>query len=339
MKKPTAVLISDIHFTVGTLELASKALTEARFRAFSLGVPLIICGDTLDSKAIMRAECVNALLDILHYRAYHHVETYVLVGNHDLLNEKGTEHSLRFLENHCTIINKPTYLSDLKVYAIPYIGDTDKLKEILKAIPDNSTIIMHQGVQTAYMGHYVQDKTSLPPGDFSRFRVISGHYHQAQDIGSFTYIGNPYTLTFGEANDGLKGYRILNDDGSLESVPLLLRKHLIIERKIENVLDPVPDYSHGDLVWLKVSGSSIDLENLNKNEIGEKLFGHSSFKFDKIAYDLPKTADQSIKNEKLNNSEMLDHIIDQTQETDSIKTHLKSLWRELLNETSNSNSQ
>lgn len=343
MTKPKAVLISDIHFTLTTLELAKKALTMAKDKAFELKVPLIICGDTLDNKAIMRAECVNALLDILSYTPYNYVETLILVGNHDLLNEKGAEHSLRFLDTHCCIVDKPIFNSSLELYLVPYIGDKILLQEVLSKIPKGSTIIMHQGVQSAYMGHYVQDKTSLPKESFEGYRVISGHYHKSQDIecgdSLYTYVGNPYTLSYGEALDGPKGFKLLNEDNSLTFIPTNLRKHIVLERTQYDLLDPVPDYNMGDLVHLKVTGSAIELENLDKNEVGKKLFGHSNFKFDKIAYDLPKTLASSTEKEKLNDSEMLDHIIDTTKESESIKTHLKSLWRELLNETTNGGSK
>ena len=339
MTTPTAVLISDIHFTVATLDLASKSLSMARDKAFQLNVPLIICGDTLDSKAVMRAECVNALLDILSYKSYNNVDTMILVGNHDLLNEKGTDHSLRFLETHCAIIDKPTFSKALNLYLFPYMGDKEQLQKALNSTPKGSTIIMHQGVQSAYMGHYVQDKTSLPKEAFQGYRVISGHYHKAQNINcgdsTYTYLGNPYTLSYGEALDGPKGFNVLNSDGSLTFIPTGLRKHIVLERTQYDLLDPVSNYNPGDLVQLKVVGSGIELEKLDKNEIGQKLFGHSLFKFDKISYDLPKILNEAIKDKNLNDSEMLDHIIDTTSESERIKTHLKSLWRELLNETTN----
>ncbi len=61
MNKPKAVLISDLHFTPSTLELASSALIQAKDAAIRLDIPLILCGDTLDTKDIIRARLVDSV--------------------------------------------------------------------------------------------------------------------------------------------------------------------------------------------------------------------------------------------------------------------------------------
>lgn len=344
MSKPIAVLISDIHFSPATLELASKALIAAREKAFQLKIPLILCGDTLDTKAIIRAECANRLLEILAYRPYNHVETYILVGNHDLINEKGTEHSLNFLKGSCSIIDTYQYLPYLDTHFLPYTGNAEALKTVLYSIPKGSRIIMHQGVQTAYMGHYIQDKTSLSKEAFADFRVISGHYHRAQDIkcgrprkgsvGLFSYIGNPYTLSFSEANDGPKGYQILNEDGTLTQVPLNLRKHIIIELNVKDTQKPIPNYNVGDLVQVKLKGTKVELDALDKQLLGMALIGSSEFKLDKIYTEVTRSAEPLKK--VTSSTDILDNLIDLLEDNDDTKSTLKALWRDLLNETTKS---
>ena len=63
-KKPIAVLISDVHYTPSSLPIAHTAMKMALSKAEALKVPLIDCGDILDSKAIIRAECANALIEL-----------------------------------------------------------------------------------------------------------------------------------------------------------------------------------------------------------------------------------------------------------------------------------
>lgn len=335
---PIAVLISDIHFNINNLELASQSLLKAQFKAKMLDVPLIIAGDLLDTKAIIRAECANKLLQMLSVKDK--TPTYILVGNHDLVNEKGSEHALNFLWGFAEIVDRPTKiaLGSNCAMLVPYYSDTNKLKFLLEDEDIPRTLIMHQGVLGANMGHYVQDKSSLPKETFKDFRVISGHYHRAQDIkcgrprkgavGLFSYIGSPYTTSFSEANDGPKGFRILYEDGSLELIPTNLRKHIIVERKIVEALKPIPEYTPGDLVWYKLYGPYVALQECSKEYIGKKLFGHSNFKFDKISDDSPVcTQEHSTPQDS---STILDNLIDLTGENDQTKAYLKSLWREIL---------
>jgi len=331
--KPVAVLISDIHFTPATLELATKSLIAAQDKAAHLRVPLIIAGDILDSKALMRAECVNRLIDIFCIPV---CETILIPGNHDLLNEKASTHTLNFLRPYISVIDESFILSPIG-YLLPYHSDVEKLQETLNEIPKGRTIIMHQGVQTAYMGHYQQDKTSLPKEAFADFRVISGHYHRAQDIkcgrprkgavGLFSYIGNPYTLSFGEANDGPKGFQILYSNGLLEQVPLNLRKHVIIERDTANLYSRIDNVNTEDLVWLKVTGVRSELDALSKNDLGLKLLGRTNYKLDKIYTDVSKIP---VKTDTMNDGEVLDALIDAESDTPVQKDTLKRLWREVI---------
>lgn len=339
MSKPVAVLVSDIHFTPANLELASASLTKALEAAKKLNVPLVVAGDTLDSKAIIRGECANRLLTILEN---HYWNTYMLVGNHDMINEKANEHSLNFLRRHCFIVDSLHYADDIGSWLIPYQHDSERLREMLEEVGDGERIIMHQGVETAFMGHYVQDKTSLPPETFANFRVISGHYHRHQDIktgrprkgavGLFTYIGTPYTQSFAEANDGPKGCKILLENGLLHHIDFNLRKHVIVELEFSGQVfstsAETPRINPGDLVWAKVKGTHSAIASLNQHSIRDLFTNATSVKLEKIYTDTERKETKSLA--KLSDSEILDEMIDRTGETSTQKEALKKLWRELL---------
>ncbi len=153
MSKPIAVLISDIHFTPATLELASVSLRQAMSKAASLRVPLVLCGDTLDSKSIIRGECANRLIEIMS--EHEGLRKLVLVGNHDLLNEKGKAHSLNFLRPYCHVVDHPVYDRHVGAHLIPYQHSQGEMQVILAGIEPGSRIICHQGVHGADMGHYL----------------------------------------------------------------------------------------------------------------------------------------------------------------------------------------
>lgn len=330
-----AVLISDLHFTVATLEIATKALVSARNYALEYGVPLVIAGDTLDTKAIIRGECSNRLIEI--FSSHPSPDTYLIVGNHDLISEKSKEHVLNFLRPYCIVVDEPVWESSVGSYLIPYHSDSEDLKRYLATIPKGSRLIMHQGVQGANMGHYVQDTTSITKHVFKDFRVISGHYHEAQDVecgkpqkgltGVFSYIGTPYTTSYAEANSECKGFRVLYEDGSLKTISLKLRKHVIVEKTMEDLFEPIKEINKDDLVWVKVTGYRSQRDSIDKAALGKHLFGHTNYKLDFIPIDNEIVTNAA---QGTTPSIVLDSLIDSLSETEPQKTKLKYLWKELL---------
>lgn len=323
MSNPKAVVISDIHFSLPNLELASTALELAITRSNELKVPLVIAGDLNDTKAIIRAEVANRLIKLLGEAKQ---DVFILVGNHDLINEKGIDNSLNFLGSYAHIMSFPIQYRGM--WFIPYQSSAEKLKQLLPSITKGSILIMHQGFLGAAMGDYVQDKSSIDPELFKDYTVISGHYHRHQTIGTVTYIGSPYTITFGEANDGDKGFLILNEDGTFERIIIPLRKHVIFEHNFSEPLEYSPYIQPDDLLWVKARGPWSLLKKLKKADIGKALIGHTNFKLDLIPNDSKELEVKEADN--LKEDQVLDLLIDQVDDTQEAKTYLKELWRSLL---------
>jgi DNA repair exonuclease SbcCD nuclease subunit len=328
MKTPTAVLIGDIHFTPTTLSLASSALNCAFLLARQLKVPLVNQGDTLDTKAIVRAECMNELIEL--YDLYKGVESYTLCGNHDLINEKSEEHALSFLEPFTRIVSPGYVLNhDYGFSMIAYCNDSKRFQELVLEAK-HGIVLAHQGVQGAKMGHYAVDKTSVDLKVLKGRRIISGHYHQRQDVPgtNISYLGTPYTQSFGEAHDGPKGFNILYSDGSLELVPLDLPKHVIAERAPTTVFDPIEGLKAHDHLMMKVTGTEEELRLLNKQEIGMKHLGHSNFRLDLIPTEIEQiTKEVAVE---LTEAELLDSLIEALDGTPEYKQDLKETWRGLV---------
>lgn len=343
MSKPIAVCISDLHFNINTLSLASSALKSALRRAEYLGVPLVIAGDLHDTKSLVHGQVENRLIEILSQAR---ARVFILVGNHDLLNEKSSENGLNYLSPYAEIINEASLLTS-GILLLPYqslASNYFAITQSFKTVAPIKTIICHQGFMGAQMGDYLQDKTSIDPELVKDFTVISGHYHRHQTLwskiasflklpfgkGTITYIGSPYTITYGEANDGPKGFLVLNEDGSFTRGILNLRKHIILNRDLQTANDPVENYNQDDLVWLKITGSKIELDQLNKTELGLKLFGHSNFKLD--LFPIEENNQKQLKVQNQQDWEILDSIIDTSSHDDFVKEQLKVLYKE-LNET------
>lgn len=330
MNKPISVLVSDVHYNIHTLPLADAAMRMAIAKANYLNVPLIVAGDLHDTKANLRGECVNAMLETFSLCK---LSPYVIVGNHCRLNERNPEHSLNFLRDEATIVDKPMKVEDRRLYLIPYHSDPDEFRYRLVRVPKGFTVIAHQGIQGSNMGDYIQDKSAILKEDVFGLRVISGHYHTRQTIdlpkgGKWDYIGNPYTLSYGEANDPEKGFQILYDDGSLEFVPTTLRKHVIanIELSKEGQKFACVNYTDKDLVWAKVSGPKEVLASVTKREVALQL-GIENFK---LTYHPFETASQVSVTKNLTQHELLDNIISNLANvSDECKVRLKETWKQL----------
>lgn len=329
MSKPIAVLTADVHYNLSTYPIAGEAMEACLAHAERLKIPLVIAGDLHDTKAAMRGEVVSAMLKTFSSRS---VPIYILAGNHDRLNEKSPEHALEFLKPYCRVIEAPTFVECLGSYLVPYYSDIVALKALLASLKAGSRLIAHQGIQGSNMGHYVQDKTALSQSDFAPFHVISGHYHQRQCIDTkkgnkFDYIGNPYTLTFGEANDGPKGYQVLYDDGSLRFYWLMLKRHVILDITLEELSgSTLPALDPNNHIWIKLRGNTSKLAKVKKQAVAER-FRITNFKFDKIPTD---TTQVEIKADTMTDEGVLDALIDGLQESTEQKLYLKTLWKDLV---------
>lgn len=327
MNKPIAVIISDIHYELSTLKVADAATRLAIAKANELSVPLAIAGDMHNSKANMRGECVNQILETIRLCDY---EPIILVGNHSRLNEKAPAHALNFLKPLAKVIETPTKHRDLG-WLVPYHSELELpgLRAFLKTLQPGTQLIMHQGLINANSGEYFKDTSALNHGDVAGLRVISGHYHNRQTIslpdgGVWDFIGNPYTLTFAEANDPEKGYKILYDDGSLEFVPTNLRKHVVINIKMGEPKFPT-NIDPRDIVKVKITGTMEQLAPITKKTTARELGVIQPYQLELIP--ILSTDDPTPKNQSQDS--LLDSLIDLTNVTQECKVRIKALWRNI----------
>jgi DNA repair exonuclease SbcCD nuclease subunit len=329
MNKPIAVITSDVHYSVQTLDKADYAMRTAITKANSLQVPLIVAGDLHDSKAHLRGEYVNAIIETFKQCE---VPPIVLIGNHDRLNEKAPAHSLNFLAPYAMVVDEPKYIHPLG-YFIPYQHDKKDFIAELKNVPEGSIIICHQGITGSASGDYIQDHSAVKPVALPHFRVISGHYHARQTIilpygGSWDYVGNPYTMTFGEAEDPDKGYQVLYNDGSLESVRLDLPAHRKMDlnyvSELRTFYGEAPKLRSGDILKVTVKGPSDELSKVTKQYVQELVnFSNIRLEFE------PQAIEGTVQEEPTSQSETLDIIIETANIEEPRKARLKALWRTL----------
>lgn len=341
MSQPILVIAGDIHYSLPNLILADKSTRMAITKANELGVPFLANGDTHDQKANLRGECVNALIETFKTAK---IKPYLNIGNHCKISSKGIEHSLNFLAPYAHVIDKYEYIPALNSHIVAYHDDLNELREVLSQIPADSRVILHQGLNGSNMGEYVIDKSALDPIDLKDFRSILSHYHAYQNItcgplrtnqvGLATFVGSPYSQTYGEADDPEKGFRILNDDGTLDFVPTNLRKHVIYGLKCDSMGAIYSDQmfcssdvvDEQDLKWVKIIGEKSGINRIRREAI-EFILKIKDFRLDLNPLD---TESKPSEVKTLTQHELLDSIIDNTTNTsDEAKTRVKQLWRNL----------
>lgn len=189
------LVVGDLHCKPDNLDKVQELFTLVE----GFGLPVIWLGDQLDTKEVIRGRCLNTLYNYLKTSKLNHT---LLIGNHCYFNLDCEDHSQQVLKDlpNVTIVDELMEIAP-RIYALPYIHDQDILKKTLKSIPKDTTIFGHFEVTGFDFGNgYICD-TGTSPKEFKKFkRVISGHFHKYASSGNFTYLGTPFSHSFGEAN-------------------------------------------------------------------------------------------------------------------------------------------
>jgi len=186
-------IIGDIHATLKDTDKVNHLFDIIE----QIGNPTILLGDLLDNKAIVRAECLN-----LYYKRFKEskLNFIVLVGNHDLISLDSKEHSLETLKElkNVTIIDEPQVIDN--VFFVPYIHDLVALKSVL-ASNSVDTLMIHQGIVGYDYGNGYKAEEGVVKEQLSSFkRVIAGHFHKYQHEDKLTFLGTPFSKSFGETD-------------------------------------------------------------------------------------------------------------------------------------------
>jgi len=264
------IATSDLHGNLKNLEpfkiVVRRALTEARKHQ----CPFFIGGDLNDTKAILRAEFVQFLIE--SFLEYSDVQIIVLVGNHDLVNHHSNiEHSLEFLKN---LPNVKVIDTSQEVfsgwYAIPYHHRNEDILEQLQIAKDKGyrKILFHQGIMGAKQSEYILDKSSISLEDLKGFdKVLTGHYHSYQTLGNAVYLGSPFSVSFAEANQD-KFIWLVEDNEDFKMTPIRpgARSHIQIvwNEGQENV---IPQINKDDILKIVARGTKEFCLSINKEDI------------------------------------------------------------------------
>lgn len=265
-------IIGDPHITPKSLDKGVRLFQQVE----SLGLPTVWLGDFLDTKEVIRGKCLNLLYEYFSTSKLQHI---ILIGNHDWFNLECQDHSLKSLAalKNVTIIDTVRQHPTLPFVFFPYIHDKAKLKEILLQYSGKELIAFGHFEVSGFdfgNGHLCEDGI-VTHADFMGFkRVISGHFHKLQQTGNFTYLGTPFSHSFGEANqDKVIGTYELSTD-TLELTPTDFPRHIsmkvdLSKRGAEKRLQEFLDGNESNLIRIQLYGNPEEVAKLDKSKYSQ----------------------------------------------------------------------
>jgi len=176
-----------------------------------------ILGDLFHSHAVLRLEvqefwtwALNLLSDIC--------ETVVLVGNHDMSGDYGSNFSALSIftlinKKNLVVIEKPQTLGVIGY--IPYIHNHKDFIDSANALYNlgAKVLVCHQTLQGSRYESGMYTPDGIPTGEWSEqyTHIISGHIHAEQKFGNIIYPGTARWDTTADANQR-KGIWIYEHD-------------------------------------------------------------------------------------------------------------------------------
>jgi DNA repair exonuclease SbcCD nuclease subunit len=269
-------------------------------------------GDLLDTHERLHTQCLNKAIEYLKVLSSH-CKTFVLVGNHDMINPSQfltTNHWLNVVKEwdkniyNITVIDKPEIYRNAKsgITLCPYVPD-GMFVEALNTIPiteegyswKNTDIVFgHQTMNGVKMGAIVAE--NVEEWDENNPMMVSFHVHDMQRVSdNLFYTGSSMQHSFSE---NIKKYLMkiyvnedvdldddkiafVNGDVCIKKLDIGVPKRKVINcntKDLDNMKvlsDLIPSIYRNDMYILKVvvSGSITEFKQVKKKEIVKKLMG------------------------------------------------------------------
>lgn len=226
-----------------------------------MGNPTIFLGDTLDTKEVIRGKCLNTI-----YNRVKNSDLFFIfiIGNHCYFNLECKEHSLEVLKTlkNVLIVDELTYYKNM--WFAPYTHDADQFKEWVKQA-GQQVLFCHAEIQGFDYGTGLISKEGVEAKDLSNVKkVISGHYHKYQKLSNITYLGTPFSHSFGESNQTKYIGVFDSETQELELIETPFPQHRTIEWNLPN--GGVQAYCEGDYVRIILKGTQEEINAVPRHD-------------------------------------------------------------------------
>ncbi len=266
----TILFIGDVHIKFGNLKDVDK-LEDKMLQMKDISF-IVVAGDILDTHEKIHSQLMNRAYKLIK-NLRHIAPVYVLVGNHDYINNQ------QFLtENHWMngmkewkdihIIDYPVTLAkDGATFTlVPYVPPgrfVDALDKV-DAWRSSTCVFAHQEVRNCKMGYIKSMDGDVWEPEWPM--LVSGHIHERQSVGdNVLYPGSVLNHAFGSDNQGISKLMFSNGKMREERVDIGLEKKSIIYEDVGNVKD-IPKTKLVIQNKLCLSGESKDIKAFKKTK-------------------------------------------------------------------------
>ena len=291
MSKVTAFVVGDPHFKANSIS-RGKEFVEKLVEAIEKAKPtfIVLLGDTLDTHEIVKIFPHQLAHDLIE-RLRKIAPTFVLIGNHDLINASQyltTNHIFNPFKKwkNVRIVDKPLIhnFGEFTFVFCPYVPP-GRFKEALDTLigDDNlwefaDCIFAHQEFKGCFLGRGIQSekgdewKEEYPP-------VISGHIHSEQQVGkNVHYIGSPVQHTYSEDSNKYVWEVTFEKEKqfSVNKISLGIRQKKTYKTTIKNLEKFNPEKHKKKDVKLVVLGTRDELSAFRKSQKYKELCSYDN---------------------------------------------------------------
>lgn len=273
--KPRIGIVSDLHLGVHTnsTQWHDIAITWAAWLSNEFkrkGIKdIVFCGDWHHNRSEISVNTLQISADILDI--FKDFNLIAITGNHDVYYKHRTDvNSLSIFKtrDNVTIFDKAVTFTafDRVITLCPWNTN-------IVDIPKSDVIFGHFEIETFKMNAYkvCEEGMSIKELLQRSSLVISGHFHVRHEkrfgTGTILYVGNPFQMDFGDA-DNFKGYYILDlDTMEYEFTENTVSPHynkISLSELItyETITDEIKDIFYNNIIKLKID-RNISQEDLN----------------------------------------------------------------------------
>jgi UDP-2,3-diacylglucosamine pyrophosphatase LpxH len=272
------LIIGDLHIKVSDEEIMEKYFASLILNK-DIGM-VVILGDTLHDHGVAKILALNIAIRFIQQISINAPITYILIGNHDYINNQQFNsthhwlHSVQYIPNVVVVQTPISTLFHNKLIAFnSYVPDGKLVESLDLNIKDWKSanyIFAHSSINNAKMGAIVVDNADDWKEDYPM--LICGHIHNKQTVGeNAIYVGVPIQRSY---VDSCYTHTLDVITGKWEVFELSPIKKKIVHVSYDKFIAMKPKElsvwkNDGTTSWKVV----IDTNNTNENKIayGSKL--------------------------------------------------------------------